>query len=334
MQYPLDWNKTEDLSSVTFLSPSAPPNTTSSSQINKTSSKNGFLPTFREVLEITAQPLQTANMTLSDYVNLTTMALHRIAPNLKIVESTPISLTSNTSIQNNTIIPAHKLVFTYNDPFISLDNNSNQMKAQEIYTIVDKGIKYVISYIARQDKFDTYYPSIQEMINSFEIPLSSSSFHFVSSGSSPELMNNTAGENLPLGENKSPTTDLSSLGTNNIATETTAPAPSTGNTPPTATKVDVTTTKNTPIAIDLHGTDPDPNTSLVGSVVSGPTMGTLSEVDQTTGSVVYTPKQDITGNDAFTFKLNDGTADSNVADVSIVISDGINEAENKKELDK
>src|SRR5207302_316194 len=55
-------------------------------------------------------------------------------------------------------------------------------------------------------------------------------------------------------------------------------------------------------AVDL-----DPLTAIV---VSGPTHGTLTL--NTNGSLSYTPAANYSGTDSFTYKANDGTANSNV----------------------
>ncbi|HTH20705.1 MAG TPA: Ig-like domain-containing protein [Nitrososphaeraceae archaeon] len=45
--------------------------------------------------------------------------------------------------------------------------------------------------------------------------------------------------------------------------------------------------------------------------------GQLSAIDQNDGSLTYTPNSGFTGIDKFTFKVNDGKVDSNIAAVSI-----------------
>ena len=60
--------------------------------------------------------------------------------------------------------------------------------------------------------------------------------------------------------------------------------------------------------------DGDP---LTASVVSPPTHGTLTL--NANGSFTYTPAPDYRGQDGFTYKVNDGTADSNEATVTITV---------------
>ena len=67
----------------------------------------------------------------------------------------------------------------------------------------------------------------------------------------------------------------------------------------------------TPITLSATGTG-----SLVYSVVTGPTNGTLSG---TAPNLIYTPASSYAGTDSFTFKANNGT-DSNVATVSITVA--------------
>ncbi len=62
---------------------------------------------------------------------------------------------------------------------------------------------------------------------------------------------------------------------------------------------------------------------LTAAVVSLPTHGTLALAAN--GSFVYTPTVNYTGSDSFTYRANDGTANSNVATVSITIN-AVNDA--------
>jgi tetratricopeptide (TPR) repeat protein len=87
-------------------------------------------------------------------------------------------------------------------------------------------------------------------------------------------------------------------------------ATSTTNIPPTATNQSVSTNQNTPIDITLTGNDPDKNDTLTAAIVTNPSHGTLTGINQQTGVVTYIPDQDFTGDDSFTFKVNDGKADS------------------------
>jgi RHS repeat-associated protein len=58
--------------------------------------------------------------------------------------------------------------------------------------------------------------------------------------------------------------------------------------------------------------------SLSASVVSNPSHGTLSSFNSN-GTFTYSPTTDYTGIDTFTYKVNDGTYDSNTATVTIAV---------------
>ncbi|CAM5648018.1 hypothetical protein SAVIM338S_06447 [Streptomyces avidinii] len=83
---------------------------------------------------------------------------------------------------------------------------------------------------------------------------------------------------------------------------------------------------DTPLVVGAPGvlgndTDPDGNT-LTASLVTGPAHGTLTLNPD--GSFGYQPTGAYTGSDSFTYKATDGTADSNVATVTISVAAGCN----------
>jgi hypothetical protein len=84
---------------------------------------------------------------------------------------------------------------------------------------------------------------------------------------------------------------------------------------PEAASQAVTTKFNTPVNITLTGISPQ-GFPLTYSVATGPGVGTLSG---TPPNLTYTPATGYVGHDAFTFKVNDGTTDSNTATVSISV---------------
>src|SRR5919109_4667799 len=88
------------------------------------------------------------------------------------------------------------------------------------------------------------------------------------------------------------------------------------NSPPVAYEQNVQTAMDMPIDITLQASDAN-NDNLTAAIVSQPINGTLSEINQEIGNVSYTPNPGITGQDSFTFKVNDGLADSNIATASI-----------------
>ena len=85
---------------------------------------------------------------------------------------------------------------------------------------------------------------------------------------------------------------------------------------PVCTDSTATTQFRTPVTVDLTCTDANGN-PLSFSIVDQPDNGTLSAVSN--GKVTYTPNNRFSGNDTFTFKANDGTADSNTATMTIKV---------------
>ena len=83
-----------------------------------------------------------------------------------------------------------------------------------------------------------------------------------------------------------------------------------------ATNEDTLLTVNAP-GVLANDTDADGN-PLDAILVSGPSHGTLTL--QANGSFTYTPAANFSGADAFSYKANDGSGDSNVATVSIAIA--------------
>jgi len=71
-----------------------------------------------------------------------------------------------------------------------------------------------------------------------------------------------------------------------------------------------------------NDTDPDGD-ELTPSIVNRPRYGSLSLLDD--GSFTYTPDQDFCGSDGFTYRADDGLADSNLTSVTITV-DPVNDA--------
>ncbi|MCX6049691.1 MAG: Ig-like domain-containing protein [Chloroflexi bacterium] len=85
------------------------------------------------------------------------------------------------------------------------------------------------------------------------------------------------------------------------------------NTAPLADSLILTTSEESAVAVNLTASDAD-NDALIYTLVTSPTHGLLlgDHVDW-----VYTPNAGFTGTDTFTFKANDGQADSALATVTI-----------------
>jgi len=88
------------------------------------------------------------------------------------------------------------------------------------------------------------------------------------------------------------------------------------NTAPVAIAQTLTTRKNTARTITLAGSDAD-NHPLVFSVLNQPANGTLSGLSP---NLIYTPNANYEGPESFSFKVNDGEADSAPATVAITVT--------------
>ena len=93
-------------------------------------------------------------------------------------------------------------------------------------------------------------------------------------------------------------------------------------TPPVASNDNYNTLENTQLNIRAPGilaNDTDAaGTTITAAKVTNPSDGTI--VLRADGSMTYTPNTGYVGIDTFTYKANDGTADSNIATVTITIS--------------
>ena len=85
---------------------------------------------------------------------------------------------------------------------------------------------------------------------------------------------------------------------------------------PVANSQDITVDKNTQKSITLTASDPD-NDPLTFVTIMPPSHGTLSTPGTGGPSRTYAPDSDYVGSDSFTFKVNDGNSDSNIANVNI-----------------
>ena len=88
---------------------------------------------------------------------------------------------------------------------------------------------------------------------------------------------------------------------------------------PRAVEVSASTDENKSTDIKLIAIDPDVNDKLTYSIVTEPSRGTLTNIDSASGKLTYTPNKDQSGEDSFSYKVNDGKVDSNIAAVKINI---------------
>jgi large repetitive protein len=91
------------------------------------------------------------------------------------------------------------------------------------------------------------------------------------------------------------------------------------NDPPTAFDADYRALG--PLALQLRGSDPESD-PLEFRIVDAPEHGELSDFDADAGSLTFTPDVDYDGSDTFTFLVDDGAAESNVATVTLEIVSG------------
>lgn len=91
-------------------------------------------------------------------------------------------------------------------------------------------------------------------------------------------------------------------------------------TAPVANPASFNTPVDTPLTATLSGTDADGD-PLIFHTVTTDVHGSLS-LNSFSGEFTYTPSAGFTGTASFTFKVNDGTSDSPVATVDIIVGDG------------
>ena len=87
---------------------------------------------------------------------------------------------------------------------------------------------------------------------------------------------------------------------------------------PTANNSSVMTHEDKPVSIRLMGNDPDGDL-LTYILVKGPARGSLKGMAGKSPKLSYTPKENFSGTDSFTYKVSDKTAESAVATVLITV---------------
>ena len=88
---------------------------------------------------------------------------------------------------------------------------------------------------------------------------------------------------------------------------------------PVALDGTITTNEDAAISGSVSFSDIDvPADALVASVVDQPAHGSL--VFSADGSYTYTPDANFNGSDSFTYKVNDGTADSGIQTITITVN--------------
>jgi hypothetical protein len=105
----------------------------------------------------------------------------------------------------------------------------------------------------------------------------------------------------------------------NIATVTVKFTAAVTNTAPVATNGTLIVSEDNVGTGTLTATDSDGN-ALTLRILTNGTKGTVAITNAATGAYTYTPVANANGSDTFTFRANDGTADSNTATVAVTIS--------------
>lgn len=101
------------------------------------------------------------------------------------------------------------------------------------------------------------------------------------------------------------------------------PAGAAVNNAPVASSTTFNTANDSSIAGQLLATDADGD-SLTYQLVAGPSGGTVSVAAN--GGFAYDPRADFSGSDSFSFRANDGTADSNIATITVNVAAPDNQA--------
>ncbi|MDA9125076.1 FG-GAP-like repeat-containing protein, partial [Flavobacteriaceae bacterium] len=152
----------------------------------------------------------------------------------------------------------------------------------------------------------------------------------------PLTLTNASGEVAYISTSDAETTDSFTFKVNDGTVDSEAATVSLAiaavNDVPVATpQTDVAATEQTEFTITLAGTDPDGTIPVIFKIISLPSDGTLSDngtvitaddLPKTTTSsdVVYVSTSDIAASDSFTFKVNDGSEDSEAATIGIAIA--------------
>jgi len=91
---------------------------------------------------------------------------------------------------------------------------------------------------------------------------------------------------------------------------------------PVATAGNAATLEDAPLTITLNGTDTDgdPLTFSVGTGPLNGTLGSITQINDTSAIVEYTPDANFNGNDGFTFNVSDGNSQSAPVDFNLTVT--------------
>ena len=137
IQFPSNWEKSVNLNNFVIFR--APPETDTR--------------VYPAALGLKIQELTSQNVSLQEVTKVQMSELKKTNPDLELSESTSTTLAGK---------PAHKVAFS------ATDNNQVQRKALQLWTVIDnKAI--LITYKAQPDKYSSYLPIIEKMIDSFQV---------------------------------------------------------------------------------------------------------------------------------------------------------------------
>ena len=114
-------------------------------------------------------------------------------------------------------------------------------------------------------------------------------------------------------------TDSSSSNSDLADSTNNSQSPVSANSAPTVIGSSFIMDQDTVESSSLSALDSDGD-SLVYSIVTAASNGFVNITDSSTGTYTYTPTTNYTGSDSFTFKVNDGTIDSNPGTITVTIS--------------
>ena len=137
IQYPSNWEKLVSLDN--FVSFTAPPETDTR--------------IYPAALGLKVQELSSQNIPLQEITKVQMSNLKRSNPDLKVLESTSTTIADKS---------AHKIVFS------AIDDKEVERKATQVWTVIDNRA-FLITYKAEPDKFSSYLPTIERMIDSFKV---------------------------------------------------------------------------------------------------------------------------------------------------------------------
>lgn len=89
--------------------------------------------------------------------------------------------------------------------------------------------------------------------------------------------------------------------------------------PPSVTDTSTTTGAGQPVSVVLHGTD-STGAQLTYAITGGPSHGTLGPINQSSGTVTYTPGPGYSGPDSFTYQATSNNGTSNTATATVTVT--------------